>query len=102
MPFGKKKTEQIAPEFEVGPSMAETRTRSRKLIVAGIVLALCAGVGSYVVMSRAQQSSATAGVPKVSVVVATRTIAARVPITADDLKLREVPMDSTNAQGVFQ
>src|SRR3954470_4544204 len=57
MPFGKKKTQQIAPEFEVGPSMAETRTRSRKLIVAGVVLALCAGVGSYVLISRAQQSA---------------------------------------------
>lgn len=101
MPFGKKKSQQIASEFEAGPSMAETRTRSRKLIVAGVLLALCAGMGSYVLISRAQQSAGTATIPKASLVVATRTIAARTPITADDLAVRQVPMDTTNAQGTF-
>lgn len=102
MPFGKKKSQQIATEFEVGPSIQETRTRSRKLVVAGLLLAVCAGIGSYVLLSRAQQAAGTASLPQVTVVVAARTITAREPITADDLKVRSVPMDSTNAQGTFQ
>ncbi len=101
MPFGRKKSREITPEFEAGPSIAETRTRSRKLIVAGLVLALCAGIGSYVLISRAQQSAGNTAIPKVAVVVASRTITSRTPITADDLQVREVPMDITNAQGTF-
>jgi Flp pilus assembly protein CpaB len=103
MPFGaKKKSQQVPAEFEVGPSIQETKTRSRKLIVAGLLLALCAGIGSYVLLSRAQQSAGNASIPQVTVVVAARTITAREPIAADDLKVRSVPMDSTNAQGTFQ
>jgi Flp pilus assembly protein CpaB len=70
--------------------------------VAGLLLALCAGIGSYVLLSRAQQSAGSAAIPQVTVVVAARTIVAREPIVADDLKVRNVPMDSTNAQGTFQ
>ena len=101
MPFGRKKSQAITQEFEAGPSMAETRTRSRKLVMAGLVLALCAGIGSYVLISRAQQAAGNTAVPKVAVVVASRTITSRTPITPDDLKVREVPMDTTNAQGTF-
>ena len=101
MPFGKKKSQQITPEFEAGPSMSETRTRSRKLVIAGLLLAVCAGIGSYVLLSRAQQSAGTTTIPRTSLVVAKHTIAARTPITADDLAVREVPLDGTNAQGTF-
>jgi Flp pilus assembly protein CpaB len=102
MPFGKKSKDQIAPEFEAGPSIQETRRRSRKLIVAGLLLAASAGIGSYILVSRAQQSAGATVIPTVAVVVATRTIPAREPITGDELAVRSVPMDSTNAQGTFQ
>jgi len=70
-------------------------------VIAGILLALCAGVGSYVLLSRAQQAAGTVTIPKAALVVATHTITARTPITAGDLAIREVPMDTTNAQGTF-
>jgi Flp pilus assembly protein CpaB len=101
MPLVKRKNKQDPHEFEAGPSMAETRTRSRKLIVAGVVLALCAGLGSYVLISRAQQSVGVPEIPKVALVVAAHTISARTPIAEADLLIREVPMDVTNAQGTF-
>ncbi len=97
----KKKSQTIAPEFELGPSMAESRGRSRKLIFAGLLLAAAAGVGSYVLVSRAQQSAVTTSVPRLAVVVAAHTISARSEIAAGDLTVREVPMDPTNAQGTF-
>jgi Flp pilus assembly protein CpaB len=102
MPFGKKKSQQGPTEFEVGPSIQENRTRSRKLIVAGLLLAVVAGVGSYVLLTRAQQAASNTAIPQVTVVVAARTITARAEIVADDLKVRSVPMDTTNAQGTFQ
>src|SRR5262245_18570154 len=102
MPLRRKRNEKaITPETAVGPSAAETRTRSRKLIVAGVILAVCAAVGSFVYLTRAQQAAVGAGVPRISVVVAAKTIAARQPVEAGDLVIRDVPADCTNAQGTF-
>src|SRR5204863_2001661 len=98
MPLRRKKSDAIRTEFEVAPTIAETRTRSRKLIVAGVILAVCAGLGSFVFLQRAQ-TNAEVQVPKVSVVVAARTIAARKPIEAGDLTVRQVPADPTNKDG---
>jgi Flp pilus assembly protein CpaB len=100
MPFGKKKSKETPEEFELGPSIAESRGRSRKIIMAGVILAIAAGLGSYVLLSRAQ-TAGTAPIPKTALVVATRTIQSRTPITADDLAVRQVPLDATNAQGTF-
>ena len=96
----KKKSQPTDAEFDVGPSISESRTRSRKLIAAGIVLAIISGAGSYLYLSRSGGSSANA--PTVPVLVATRTIPARTPLTPDDVSVRNVPMDATNAQGTFQ
>jgi Flp pilus assembly protein CpaB len=101
MPLRRKKNAVVAPEFDIGPSMQETRTRSRKLIVAGVILAVCAAVGSFVFLSRAQQAATGTSVPRVSVVVAAKTIIARQPIATEDLAMRDVPIDGTNAQGTF-
>jgi Flp pilus assembly protein CpaB len=56
----------------------DTSRRGRLLIILGVVLA----------------------VQRVPVVVATRVIAARKPIEAGDVVVRQVPVDQTNAQGV--
>ena len=96
----KKKPHPEGGEFDLGPSIAESRTRSRKLIAIGIVLAIVSGLGSYLYLSRSGGSSANA--PTVPVLVATRTIPARTPLSADDVQVRNVPMDATNAQGTFQ
>lgn len=97
----KKKSQPVASEFEMGPSMAENRGRSRKLIFAGLLLPAAAGVGSYVLVSRAQQSAVATAVPRLAVVVAAHTMSARTQIEAGDIIVREVPMDPTNAQGTF-
>ena len=100
LPRKAKKPQPISAEFEHGPSISETRTRSRKLIVAGVVLAICSGLGSFMLLSRASQGGDNA-LPTVSVLVASRTIPARTALTPDDLALRSIPMDATNAQGTF-
>jgi len=102
MPFVKKKSPLLATEFEAGPSIAETRQRGRKLVVAGLLLAVSAGAGSYVLLTRAQDSASVVEVPKTVVVVALHTIPARTAITVDDITVREIVVDTTNAQGTFQ
>jgi len=71
--------------------------RGRWIIIVGVVLALVAGGGGFYLLTQAQQEAAAQGVPKIAVVVATREIAARKPIEAADVGLREVPQDVTNA-----
>lgn len=71
--------------------------RGRWIIIAGVVLALVAGAGGFYLLTQAQQDAAAQGVPRISVVVAAREIAARKPIEAGDIALREVPQDVTNA-----
>jgi len=71
--------------------------RGKWIIAVGLILALAAGGGGFFVLTQAQQQAATEGVPTASVVVAAREIAARKPIEAGDVALREVPQDVTNA-----
>ena len=71
--------------------------RGKWIIAVGLILALAAGGGGFFVLTQAQQQAATQGIPTVSVVVAAREIAARKPIEAGDVALREVPQDVTNA-----
>ena len=89
-------------EMDMGPGFDDTRRRSRKIIFAGLIMAVAAGGASFVLLSRAQQQAADSQSPRVSVVVAARTIPARKPIERDDLVVREVPIDPTNAQGIFE
>jgi Flp pilus assembly protein CpaB len=76
------------------------RSRGRFVIVMGLILAVVAGGAAFFLISQAQQQAAHAG-PTVSIVVATRQIPPRKPIEAADVAVREVPLDATNAQGVF-
>jgi Flp pilus assembly protein CpaB len=76
------------------------RARGRFVIVMGLILAVVAGGAAFFLISQAQQQAAHAG-PTVSIVVATRQIPPRKPIEAADIAVREVPLDETNAQGVF-
>ena len=100
MQLPRKKKQPVTAEFDLGPSLDDTRTRSRKLIIVGVALALVSGAASFLLLSGAQQSSRSSG-PTVSVLVATRTVPARTPLTMDDGMVRTVPMDTTNAQGTF-
>jgi Flp pilus assembly protein CpaB len=74
--------------------------RGKVIIVLGIVLALAAGGAAFFLISQAQQNAGRQGLPKVSVVVAIQPIAARKPIEATDVEVREVPIDPSNAEGI--
>jgi Flp pilus assembly protein CpaB len=72
--------------------------RNRWIIVLGIVFAIVAGAGSYLVLTRAQQSAAQPATAKVITgVVASRALLAHKPLTRDDLAIRkDIPADTTN------
>lgn len=74
--------------------------RGRWIVIIGIVLAAAAGGAAFFLINQAQQQAGQSGLQKVAVVVATRVIPARKPIEPDDVTVREIPLDPTNAQGI--
>jgi Flp pilus assembly protein CpaB len=74
--------------------------RGRWIVVIGVVLAIAAGGAAFFLINQAQQQAGQSGLQKVAVVVALRPIQPRVPIVAEDVTVREVPIDPTNAQGI--
>jgi Flp pilus assembly protein CpaB len=74
--------------------------RGKFIVVLGIVLALAAGGAAFFLINQAQQQAGQSGLQKVSVVVAVRPIAARKPVEADDVALREIPLDPTNSAAI--
>jgi Flp pilus assembly protein CpaB len=78
----------------------DSSRRGKVIIVLGIVLALAAGGAAFFLISQAQQNAGQQGLPKVPVVVAIQPIAARKPIEATDVEIRQIPIDPTNAEGI--
>jgi Flp pilus assembly protein CpaB len=74
--------------------------RGRWIVLVGVVLAVAAGGAAFFLINQAQQQAGQSGLQKIAVVVATRPIQARVPIVAEDVTVREVPIDPTNALGI--
>jgi Flp pilus assembly protein CpaB len=74
--------------------------RGRWIVVIGVILAIAAGGAAFYVINQAQQQAGQAGLQKVTVVVAAQTIAARKIIETGDVTVHEVPLDTTNAQGI--
>jgi Flp pilus assembly protein CpaB len=72
--------------------------RNRWIIVLGVVFAIVAGAGSYLVLTRAQQATSQPITAKVITgVVASRALLAHKPLTRDDLAIRkDIPADTTN------
>ena len=75
--------------------------RGRYIVILGVVLALVAGGAAYYTINQAQQQAGLGGLQTVTIVVAKKEIPARKPIEAADVMVRSVPIDDTNAQGVF-
>src|SRR5574338_76124 len=71
--------------------------RGRWIVVIGVVLALAAGGAAFFLINQAQQQAGQGGLQTTDVVVATRPIAARKPVEADDVTIRKIPLDDTNA-----
>jgi Flp pilus assembly protein CpaB len=74
--------------------------RGKWIIALGVVLALAAGAAAFLLINQAQQQAGQGGLQKVAVVVAARPIVARKPIEADDVTVREIPLDPSNANGI--
>jgi Flp pilus assembly protein CpaB len=80
---------------------ADPGRRGRFIVVIGLILAILGGAAAFYVISQAQQQAARGDLPSVAIVVAARDIAARKPIDASDIAVRQVPLDPTNEKGVF-
>lgn len=74
--------------------------RGKWVIFLGVVLALVAGGAAFFLLSQAQQEAGQGDLQTVNAVVATRAIPPRKPIEADDLTVRAIPIDGTNAEGL--
>lgn len=78
----------------------DDRRRGRIIIGAGLVLAVVAGGAAFYLVNQANQQAGQAGLQRVPVVVALREIPARQAIVAEDVAVREVPLDPTNENGI--
>jgi Flp pilus assembly protein CpaB len=78
----------------------DDRRRGRIIIGLGLVLAIVAGGAAFYLVNQANQQAGQKDLQKVSVVVAAREIPARTAIVAEDVQVREVPLDQTNANGI--
>jgi Flp pilus assembly protein CpaB len=81
----------------------EYRDDSRKgrfVILAGVVLAIVAGGIAFYTLNQAQQQAGQSGLKTIPVVVARNAIPARGTIKTEDVTLRDVPLDASNANGV--
>ena len=71
--------------------------RGRWIVIIGVILAIAAGGAAFYLINQAQQQAGQGALAKVSVVVATRPIPARKPVEADDVVVRDIPLDTTNS-----
>ena len=74
--------------------------RGRWIVLIGVVLALAAGGAAFFLVNQAQQQAGQGNLQKVAVVVAARPIPARKPVEAEDLTVREIPVDDTNTPAI--
>src|SRR5258706_7259006 len=99
--IGRARGRTCMERSEMDQEFPDDRRRGRIIIVIGLVLAIVAGGAAFYLINQSQQQAGQSELQKVSVVVAARTIPARQAIVAEDLEVREVPLDPTNASGVF-
>src|SRR6185295_1827741 len=78
----------------------DDRRRGRIIIGLGLILAVVAGGAAFYLVNQANQQAGQGDLQKVPIVVAVRAIPARQAIVAEDVAVREVPLDATNENGV--
>jgi Flp pilus assembly protein CpaB len=78
----------------------DDRRRGRIIIALGLILAIVAGGAAFYLVNQANQQAGQQQLQRVSVVVAAHEIPARQAIVADDVQVRDVPVDQTNANGI--
>ncbi|MBA2717855.1 MAG: Flp pilus assembly protein CpaB [Chloroflexi bacterium] len=74
--------------------------RGRWIVIIGIVLAVAAGGAAFFLINQAQQKAGQGTLQTVAVVVAARPIPARKPVEVEDLLVRDIPIDETNAEAI--
>lgn len=79
----------------------DSSRRGKVIIVLGVILALLAGATSFYLLSRASTTTTEGPGQKTTVVVAAKDIAARTPVLAGDVTLREVALDPSTQVGVL-
>lgn len=79
----------------------DNRRRSRIIMLLGLILAVIAGASAFFLVNQAQLDAGSGDTATTPIVVAVRLIPARKPIEAGDIAIREVPIDPTNANGIF-
>jgi Flp pilus assembly protein CpaB len=83
------------PEFR-----DDSGRRGKAIIAIGLVLAIVAGGAAFYIVNQASEKAGQATLQTVPAVVAIRAIPARQAIVAEDLEVRQEPLDPTNANGV--
>ncbi len=78
----------------------DDRRRGKFIIVIGLILAVAAGGGAFFLVNQANQQAGQGDLQKIAIVVAVRAIPARQAIVAEDVAVRDVPLDATNQNGV--
>jgi Flp pilus assembly protein CpaB len=73
--------------------------KGRFVILLGVLLAIVAGGVAFYTLNQAQQQAGQSGLKTVPVVVALSVIPPRQAIKAEDVTVRQVPLDPTNAAG---
>jgi Flp pilus assembly protein CpaB len=79
----------------------DTSRRGKLIIVLGIILALLAGATSFFLLNQTQQTQSQGPGQSVTVIVAAKDIAARTPVLAGDVTVRQVPLDPASQVGVL-
>ena len=77
------------------------KPRGRLIILIGVILAIGAGGGAFLLLSQAQQEASLGNTPRIAVVVAAHNIPARKTIENGDLAVHEVPVDGVPAGGAI-
>lgn len=78
----------------------DSSRRGKAIVAIGLVLAIVAGGAAFYLVNQASQTAGHADLQTVPAVVAVRAIPARQAIVAEDIEVRQVPLDPTNANGV--
>ena len=79
----------------------DDRRRGKFIIVLGLILAVVAGGAAFYLVNQAHEQAGQQDLQKVGIVVAVRAIPARQAIVAEDVTVRDVPLDPTNQSGVI-
>ncbi|MDQ2965244.1 MAG: Flp pilus assembly protein CpaB [Chloroflexota bacterium] len=79
----------------------DERRRGRIVMGLGLLLAIVAGGAAYYAVNQAQLQGGQGALQRVPAVVTTALIPARQAIKADQVEVRQIPLDDTNVNGVL-